>query len=57
MTKLIPGAGGMAIPIPENIPPMGFGMAVGDATVEMGIVVPSEVIGAMVGLSMQRGFN
>ena len=57
MTKLIPGAGGMTIPIPENIPPLGFGMAVGDATVEMGIVVPSEVIGAMVGLSMQRGFN
>ena len=57
MTKLIPGANGMPIPIPENIPPVGFGMSVGDATVEMGIVVPSEVIGAMVGLSMQRGFN
>ena len=57
MTKLIPGAGGMSIPVPENIPPLGFGMAVGDAKVEMGIVVPSEVVGAIVGLSMQQGFE
>ena len=54
MMKLVPGAGEMVMPFPEQMPPVGFSLAVADSTLEMALVIPSEVVGAAIGLGMQQ---
>ena len=57
LTKIIPGASQMALPIPEDMPPIGFAMEVGDSRVETATILPSEVIGAAIGTAMRQGLG
>ena len=57
MMKVIPGGGGMAISIPEEMPPIGVAMGVDQGNVSMSMVIPSEVIGAMVGMASRGEFG
>lgn len=54
MMKLVPGMGDMVMMFPEQMPPVGFSLAVEDSTLEMSLVVPSEVVGAAIGFGMQQ---
>lgn len=56
MMKIIPGAGGMNINIPEEMPPVGMAMGVDQGRVSGSLVIPSEVVGSMIGMAMQSGF-
>lgn len=57
ITKMIPGAGQMAFPIPEDIPPIGFSMSVDNGRVDTATILPSEVIGAAIGTAMRTGLG
>ena len=57
MAKIIPGANGMTLPIPEDMPPIGFSMSVENSRVDTATVIPSEVIGAGIGTAMRQGIG
>ena len=57
MAKIIPGANQMTLPIPEDMPPIGFSMSVENSRVDTATVIPSEVIGAGIGTAMRQGLG
>ena len=57
IAKIIPGASQMTMPIPESMPPIGFSMSVGDSRVETATILPSEIIGAGIGMAMRQGLG
>ena len=46
----------MNINIPEEMPPVGMAMGVDQGRVSGSLVIPSEVVGSMIGMAMQSGF-
>ncbi|MCH2161705.1 MAG: hypothetical protein MK085_07500 [Phycisphaerales bacterium] len=57
MMKVIPGGGGMVVQIPEDMPPIGVALGVDKGRVSTAVVVPSEVIGAIIGTASRGGFG
>ena len=54
LMKIIPGSEQMVLPFPEQMPPIGFSLGVNASTLEMAVIVPSEVVGAAIGTGMQQ---
>lgn len=57
LMKLIPGVEETVIPFPEDMPPIGLALSLDGSTLETAAVLPSEVVGAAIGMGMQQALS